>query len=64
MIYLETDRLLLRSWHDGDLEPFAAMNANETVMEFYPTTLDPNNRTPPQNDIKNTWMKSGSAFLR
>jgi RimJ/RimL family protein N-acetyltransferase len=37
--YLETDRLLLRGWHDDDLEPFAAMNADETVMEFYPATL-------------------------
>ena len=36
MIILETDRLLLRHWRDDDLEPFAAMNADEKVMEFYP----------------------------
>ena len=38
MIFLETDRLRLRSWRDDDLEPFAAMNAHEKVMEFYPAT--------------------------
>jgi len=36
MIHLETDRLLLRDWSGDDLEPFAAMNADENVMEFYP----------------------------
>lgn len=39
MTYLETDRLLLRGWRDDDLEPFAAMNADGKVMEFYPATL-------------------------
>ena len=36
---LETDRLLGRGWRDDDLEPFAAINADETVMAFYPATL-------------------------
>lgn len=31
---LTTDRLLLRSWRDSDLEPFAALNADPEVMEF------------------------------
>lgn len=35
MIYPETDLLHLRGWRDDDLEPFAAMNADENVMEFY-----------------------------
>ncbi len=38
MIYLETDRLHLRNWRDDDLDPFAAMNADRNVMEFYPAT--------------------------
>ena len=33
---LETPRLRLRTWHDGDREPFAAMNADPAVMEFFP----------------------------
>jgi ribosomal-protein-alanine N-acetyltransferase len=34
-----TDRLTLRPWHDEDLEPFAAMNADPRVREFFPGTL-------------------------
>ena len=40
MIYLETDRLILRDWRDDDLKPFAAMNSDENVMEFYPAPYD------------------------
>ncbi|HWD97857.1 MAG TPA: GNAT family N-acetyltransferase [Bryobacteraceae bacterium] len=36
---IETDRLLLRRWRDADRGPFAAMNADSRVMEFYPRTL-------------------------
>jgi ribosomal-protein-alanine N-acetyltransferase len=32
---LETERLLLRRWKDSDREPFAKMNANPRVMEFF-----------------------------
>ena len=31
-----TQRLWLREWRDADLEPFAAMNADPAVMEFFP----------------------------
>jgi RimJ/RimL family protein N-acetyltransferase len=37
---LRTQRLLLRQWQDGDLEPFAALNADPQVMEFFPDVLD------------------------
>lgn len=37
---LTTDRLRLRPWEDRDLAPFAAMNADPRVMEFFPATLD------------------------
>lgn len=39
MIHLETERLLLRDWQDGDLAPFAALNADPRVMEFFPARL-------------------------
>lgn len=36
----ETDRLVLRSkWQNADLEPFAALNCDPTVMEFFPSLL-------------------------
>ncbi len=36
---LETDRLLLRQWCATDQEPFAKLNADHKVMEFFPSTL-------------------------
>jgi RimJ/RimL family protein N-acetyltransferase len=39
IIELETDRLLLRQWKPTDREPFAKLNADPQVMEFFPNTL-------------------------
>lgn len=36
MTVLRTERLVLRRWQDGDREPFAALNADPTVMEHFP----------------------------
>jgi RimJ/RimL family protein N-acetyltransferase len=33
---LRTERLLLREWRESDIAPFAAMNADPNVMEFFP----------------------------
>jgi len=38
-IYIETERLILRSWKYEDRETFAEMNGNENVMRYFPTTL-------------------------
>jgi ribosomal-protein-alanine N-acetyltransferase len=35
----ETERLIMRAWREDDLEPFAALNADPIVMEFFPSTL-------------------------
>jgi RimJ/RimL family protein N-acetyltransferase len=37
---LRTERLLLRQWRPGDLDPFAALNADPVTMEHFPSTLD------------------------
>lgn len=37
---LHTGRLILRRWRKEDLDPFAAMNADAEVMEFFPEPLD------------------------
>ncbi len=34
-----SERLILRPWREADREPFAAMNADPEVMEFYPAAL-------------------------
>ena len=36
---LVTKRLILRPWKPEDLEPFAALNADKRVMEFFPSML-------------------------
>lgn len=36
---LVTDRLVLRSWRPEDRPPFAALNADPAVMEYFPSPL-------------------------
>ena len=36
---LESSRLLLRQWLPTDLSPFAQMNADKDVMQYYPACL-------------------------
>lgn len=36
---LRTDRLYLRQWLPSDRRPFAALNADPRVMEFFPAVL-------------------------
>jgi len=42
---LSTPRLTLRRWRPADLEPFAALNADPAVMEYFPHPL-----SRPQSD--------------
>jgi ribosomal-protein-alanine N-acetyltransferase len=37
---IETERLILRDWVEGDRVPFARMNADPRVMRYFPATLD------------------------
>jgi RimJ/RimL family protein N-acetyltransferase len=39
LIEVETERLRLRQWRLTDREPFAALNADPRVMEFFPSML-------------------------
>lgn len=39
MIYCETERLILRDWHEDDLLPFQKMNANYDVRKYFPSLL-------------------------
>jgi RimJ/RimL family protein N-acetyltransferase len=36
---LATERLILRAWREEDREPFARMNRDPAVMEFFPAVL-------------------------
>jgi 3-dehydroquinate dehydratase / shikimate dehydrogenase len=36
---IDTDRLVLRRWQPDDVAPFASLNVDPRVMEFFPATL-------------------------
>ena len=36
---LQTDRLLLRGWEDGDLEPLLALSTDPEVMRYFPRPM-------------------------
>lgn len=38
MATIKTPRLILRPWQEEDLEPFAALNRDLQVMEYFPST--------------------------
>jgi RimJ/RimL family protein N-acetyltransferase len=40
LIEFETERLRLRQWRDADKAPFAAINADARVMQYFPARLD------------------------
>jgi RimJ/RimL family protein N-acetyltransferase len=55
-VHVETPRLKLRDWIDADAEPYAAINADPRVMEFFPAAL-----TREQSDVQ---MAGIRAFMR
>jgi len=40
LIEFDTPRLRLRQWREADRAPFAALNADPAVMEFFPAPLE------------------------
>ena len=36
---IETERLVLRKWQANDLKPFAALNSDPRVMEYFPAVM-------------------------
>ncbi len=71
---IPTERLILRHWKKSDLKPFAAMNADPNVREYFPNLLTPNESdesvTIYQNEIEEKgfglWvveLKSNGDFL-
>ena len=55
-VYIETERLVLRDWREEDAAPFATMNADPRVMEFFLRPL-----TRPESDAAVARMR---AFIR
>ncbi len=49
---IKTERLILRPWKESDFEPFALMNADPHVREFFPSLLTKNESNEMANQFK------------
>ncbi|MBE9059897.1 GNAT family N-acetyltransferase [cf. Phormidesmis sp. LEGE 11477] len=56
---LETDRLRLRQWKEADKLPFAQLNADERVMEFFPQPLSRSQSDALADKIISTFAQKG-----
>jgi RimJ/RimL family protein N-acetyltransferase len=55
-VHIETERLLLRDWSDADAAPFAALNADPRVMEFFQAALSREG-----SDALMAWIRAAMA---
>ena len=64
---IETERLLLRHWKPSDREPFARMNADPRVMEFFPAVLSREESDALADRVENSLcaveLKSDGSFI-
>ena len=60
---LRTERLLLRGWTDADREPFAALNADPEVAEFFASTLDRDESDALVDRILGRWREDGFGLF-
>lgn len=56
---LRSDRLVLRRWRRDDRKPFAAMNTDPQVMEYYPSTLTTAESDAMIDQIEETFKTEG-----
>ena len=59
---IETERLLLRPFKDGDAEAFAALNADPQVMRHFPATLDADASNALIAAFAEKWRVNGVCF--
>jgi ribosomal-protein-alanine N-acetyltransferase len=59
---LETGRLILRQWRDGDADALAAMNADPEVMRYFPRTLDRAGSDAMLGRVHEKWRRNGYSF--
>lgn len=56
---VRTSRLLLRQWRDSDLEPFAVMNADPQVMEYFPSLQSRSESDALVARVRKHWTEHG-----
>jgi len=59
MIYIETPRLLLRSWKEEDIQPFANMNSDPNVMRYFLKSLTEQESLDFYNRIQDEFSQYG-----
>lgn len=59
---LRTARLLLRRWAPSDLEPFAALNSDPEVMQYFPALLDHAESAAAIKRIEASFAANGCGF--
>lgn len=59
MKYIETERLILRSWRTDDLPLFAAINSDERVMRYFPAPLTEAETEAFYHRIKDEFRRNG-----
>jgi RimJ/RimL family protein N-acetyltransferase len=59
---LTTTRLRLRQWREADLAPFAALNADPQVMEFFPKVLTRAESDAVAGRIRDHFTRHGFGF--
>lgn len=57
--YIETQRLILRSWQEEDIPHFARLNSDDKVMEYFLKKLSYNETIALYNQIQNEFMACG-----
>ena len=63
VIVVETERLRLRTWKPEDREPFARMNADSRVMEFFPGVLSRSESDALADRIETHFSERGFTFF-
>ena len=59
MVYIETPRLILRDWKEEDFIPFAEMNGNPSVMEFFLHPLSGEESRNLFDTVRNEFLQYG-----
>jgi RimJ/RimL family protein N-acetyltransferase len=57
--HVETARLLMREWRDGDRAPYAALNGDPEVMRHFPSMLTPKQSDEMIDRMMATWRDRG-----
>ncbi len=62
MVTIKTTRLILRPWEKEDLEPFAKLNADPRVMEYFPKVKSSQESKEEYQRIIDHFQKHGWGF--